>query len=304
MGLSEAIMKMEKLNKLKNLFKTFYVVGLFIFIFSNYAGYPLFAIIAIAASFVVAGRDYRIGKELKQIYKETFVAGTLSEMFDDVEYLWEQGFKREDMKHFALVTPGDSLHSEDLLRGSYKGIHFEQADVRITHTSGGKHRHTYVHFDGRMFAFDFPLDIASVQIFSSNFGYPAPSPKKLAEQKMNVYTSWGNTGIKKEERIELENVEFNRQFDVRASREHDAFYVLTPHMMEKIQNVHRKYGNVALHFDGQKVYMGFNTSNDAFDMNPNTKKVYYPEEKEKVRKEAEVIIEIIDALDLMRQQEA
>lgn len=42
--------------------------------------------------------------------------------------------------------------------------------------------------------------------------------------------------IKNNKKVKLEDIEFYKMFKIYSEIEHDAFYILTPHFMEKIKN--------------------------------------------------------------------
>ena len=46
--------------------------------------------------------------------------------------------------------------------------------------------------------------------------------------------------IKNNKKVKLEDIEFNKMFKIYSEIEHDAFYILTPHFMEKIKNIVKK----------------------------------------------------------------
>ena len=225
-------------------------------------------------------------KEYKALYKLTFVTGILGELFDDVFYDWEHGFTTEAVREFGLVKLGNRFHTEDYLSASYKGIHFTQADVRIQyHSSSGKSSHTTTYFSGRMFVFDNPLKkVFSVQVFSDNFRYRAGNPNGF---KMN--------------KIELESVAFNKAFDVKAVQDIDAFYMLTPQMIERLTMIRNQYGNLGVHFSGDKIFVGINCGLKAFD-GSITRKIDYNTEREQARQDSLVIINLIETLKLMSEQ--
>ena len=232
-----------------------------------------------------SSKSGKITKEYKRLYKENFVVSVLNEVFDNVTYKYMDGFDQRYVKQFGLTRLGNRFRSEDYIRASYKGINFEQADVVIKYHSSGKNSHTTTYFKGRMFVFDFPFKrVQSVQVFSEGYPYRA--------------TPVGNARMNK---IEMESELFNKEFDVRSLDSMDAFYVLTPQMMEKIQIIRSQYNHVAMNFCGNKLYMGIWTSGNAFD-GDDRRKVNFVEEKEATLRDASVITGIIDALGMMKPE--
>ena len=216
-------------------------------------------------------------KEFKSLYKQTFVTQLLSQRFQNVYYNWESGFTQDAVRLYNLVQLGNRFYSEDYLSAYYNGIHFEQADVTVQYHTSGKNSHTTTYFKGRMFAFDFPYkNVSSVRCISNTFLYRAGS---------------------KNQKIKMESGNFNKIFKTDAYYDHDAFYFLTPQMMERIGYLNSRYGNVALHLMGNKLFVGINMKSDAFDHNIN-QKVDYQAEVAKMNQDTQVIIDIINALSI------
>lgn len=286
MGAYDIVQQLEAMRKQIN-FNNGVGVGLFfvsMFCFSTPGLGPLFGFIMLVSGVAMIIRSSTVRTEFKRMYKDTFVSAVLSEIFDNVDYQWENGFRRDYVRDFSLCQMGNRFSSEDYLRASYKGVYFEQADVHVYYKSSGKNSHTTTYFDGRMFAFDLPLKkVFSLKVFTENF----------------MYRSKNTDGFKMK-KVQMESAQFNKQFDVLAANEHDAFYVLTPHVMERINNIAYNFGNVALHFHGGRLYVGINMRGNAFDSNMSTK-IDYLAEKDKAKRDAQVIIDIIDTLnDLMQ----
>lgn len=218
-------------------------------------------------------------KEFDRLYKETFVPNVLQQYFQNLVYIGDHGFAREEVKQFGLARLGNIFQSEDLIRGQYRGINFAQSDVTIRHKSGGKNKQTTTYFKGRMFVFDFPKnEVISLQVHSKNFLFHAGSPGSFKLQK-----------------VEMEDVDFNKRFVVASVSAHDAFYILTPPLLIRIKAICERYGNVAMHFSCGKLYVGINTRSNAFDANMQ-KPLSYPEEQARIHRDAQVIIDIIDTM--------
>ena len=239
--------------------------------------FPLVVLIFLGCGFIISLREKAIKEEFKRIYKETFVVKLLSEWFDDVVYEWESGVSPDYVKELDIVQQANGYDTEDYLSASYKGVHFEQADVKIEHRPLGKNSEPVKLFKGRMIEFDFPnKKVESVRVFSDSFAYRASSKNK---------------------KIELESVDFNRRFFVDSANQYDAFYLLTPKMMGRIEALNDRFGNVAIHLRGNKLFIAINTASDTFD-HDITKPIDYNSESAKIKADMQVIVDIIDTLSL------
>lgn len=230
----------------------------------------------------VANKMNNLNKQFQYVYKETFARNILEEVFESVTCDWNMGFLEPAVEQFGLTQHGNRFSSEDYIKGSYQGVPFEQSDVVVKHVvRSGKQTHTYTYFKGRMFSFDLEKTLeGSVVIFSKNFMYP------------------GNCNKMRHEKVDMESQKFNKTFKTKSIYPHDAFYVLTPQMMECIERLERTYGNVAMRFVGRKLYVAINMSGDAFNGNIN-KPIVYVEEKNKIKQDTNVIVDIVKTLQMV-----
>jgi len=290
MGIHEVINQLEQMRKNRNLLNIISICCFVAYVIAqSFAEYSFdYHELLMGGSFFFLGvgaiclaMQKKMANEYKKIYKETFVKGILNEQFDNVEYYGERGFDTNAVKEFGLTKLGNIFKSEDYLRAKYKGINFVQADVTIQYKTYGKNSHTTTYFKGRMFAFEVPEKrVLSVQLFSNNFNYRAGTISKFKANK-----------------IQMESEYFNREFDIKSVNSMDAFLVLTPPMMEKINKIKSTYGNVGMHFCGNKLYVGINMSGDAFDGDIK-RKIDYFEEKQATMRDLNVIKDIIDTIGM------
>lgn len=268
--------------------KTIVPLVIFFALFFGYFGYatsalgPLIFFGAMIGMVVCATKVSKEKKEFQRIYKETFVVGALKEILGNVTYDPFHGFSEYDVAKTGVVQMGNRFSSEDYIEGYYDGVHFRQSDVVVKRETGsGKNKHTYIHFSGRLFEFDCPLDgNVSTLLFSKNYQYP------------------GHGLGMKYEKVRMENEAFNKRFKIKAAREIDAFYILTPHMMECVDNILQKAKSVGLHFANNKLYIGINYGGkSAFDANMN-RPLVYAQEVEKVKNDTRVIVDIVKTLKL------
>lgn len=249
---------------------------------------PIFLLFSIA--FIVFGiiklRD--TNRSFKLIYKQLFVEEPLRRNFSNVIYHWDKGFTSDAVSQFGLCCMGNRFHSEDYICAGYNGVNFELSQVKVQyHTSSGKSSHTVTYFDGRMMVVDFPEKmVLSVQIFSDNFAYRG---RQL-------------TGLR-DEKVEMESVNFNKHFDVRAVNPHDAFYLLTPQFMERLELLLKKYHSIAVHVSNGKMFIGMKEPyNDAFDVKRGVKSISYPDEMAKVQGDIDDIKAIISIVKDMQNR--
>lgn len=216
-------------------------------------------------------------KVFQKEFKEKLVFPILRKHFDDLTYYWDGVFTNVDVRGFGLTAMGNRFKTEDHIIASYRGIKFNQADVVIRNKSG---KNTYTYFTGRMFAFQYPdmKHVDRVKIYSKRFDYRA-----------------GYGGMR---RVHLENLEYDKKYDTYTVSEHDAFYLLTPQLMERILKLGEKYPNFAIHFCGQMVYVGVDNLKDSMDP-PMNKPLDYVDIMQKIKEDVQVIKDLVDILELV-----
>lgn len=284
MGAYDTIQNLERLRKKILLYEYLpFVLVLAGFILPLVFDTYVFGFLGIGGGLVIAvilgSQVPFLKKDYRDLYKNTFVISTLNSMLDDVEYDWHMEFSALELMKFGTIKIGNRIKCEDYISATYKGVKFRQADVVIKNETGSGHnRNVQTYFSGRMFEFDFSSKaVANVKVFSKS------------------YISYLNlTG----EEVEMEDVDFNRRFNVFSLNALEAFYILTPQMMEKLTAINRQYPNIAFRFAPGKLYVGIVTD-DSFDVGV-TKKLSYPEEHAKIKKDVQVIIDIIEMIDLIK----
>ena len=295
-GIYETMQKMEELRKSiysRGVFTGIAIVALIMLMFFVVAGsrtrfrssaiFFVIPVVTVIPLMVLLPGMAKKKKQLKQIYKETFVTQLLQQHFSNVMYDWNGGFSESQVRHSGLCRIGNRYHTEDYLSAVWNGVRFEQADVKIQyHTSSGRSSHTTTYFEGRMFVFDYTRKMTMpIQVHSKSFRY-AGQP----EYGMNL------------QKVELEDVAFNKRFVVKSTSPHDAFYVLTPQMMQRITYMEQTYGRITMVIVNGRLYVGIDNRLDAFD--PQfSKPIEYLREKQRMLADVKVIEDLIQLLNCL-----
>ncbi len=245
-------------------------------VYSQFARTRIFMVlipIGLIICMIYAGLSY---VKFKTIYKEILIRKPLADNFDNLQYEWANGFSMDTIKSiFPYTAPPQNYNcSEDLIKASYNGIPFEMSDVMVYFNAAGNNKY----FLGRMMIIDLPDKLTnSVQIFSKTFTK--------------------NYNIPFMSDIEMDSVEFNREFLSKAGEPHDTFYLLTPHMMEHIQKLSMRFEGIAIHAFGNKIAFALRKGNtNSFDLKKWYKKISYQEELYNVYNEIEDIKSIISTI--------
>lgn len=219
-------------------------------------------------------------KEYGNTYKQMLSKYVLQESFENPVYDPLNGFTVEDFKAGHLIKWRDNFRyrSEDLIRAKYKGVEFQQSDVRITHDTGGKNRRVVVDVDGRLIRIKFHKPVGSRIVIATD------EREVSLEDKLS--------------KVEMEDMEFNREFDVFSEDAHSVFYLLTPQFMEYLKKLRAIDSFLFISFDGEDLYVLRSGKGGIFEP-PHVKYAIDLEyEAEKNRKELEEIKNIIEVLQL------
>ena len=270
---SDAILQMEKKRKQVTI-GIFMIMGSVIFMVFP----PLFIVVVL----IIIKWITKTKNELTSMYKDVFVRELLENNFENVVYQPTNGFTKDAVDSFDICRMGNRFFAEDYLNASFRGINFEVSDVRVADESSDEDSSsTTMLFEGRFITFDFSRELASsVKIFSDKFKYRALTRKETRQEK-----------------VELESVEFNKKFDVFSDNPHDAFYLITPNFMERLNALTTKYKSVAMSVTGRSVVVAFNEpENNAFDPKTMAGKVDYVEEQAKIQSDIDDIKIIISTI--------
>lgn len=220
-------------------------------------------------------------------FKNIFILGSLKKIFEDITYYPNKGFSKEFIQEVGMIDTGDSYSSNDYISGKYKNITFQQSDVHIKEKheeedkDGNKETVWETTFMGRVMIFDFNKRFkTNIQVASYYFGANSlPWSKKFT-------------------RVKMEDVEFNNTFRVYAESEHEAFYILTPHFMEKLKEITKKLKcGVMFCFVDNKLHIAVDNSQDSFEYNV-FKPINEQKIEENITKDIRLITKFVDELNL------
>ncbi len=233
---------------------------------------------------IINGKDIKIfNKEYKNIYVLNF----LKQNFENIIYKPEEGISKKEIKKYNTLNLGDKFTSNDYICGTYKNVKFEQSDIHIQEKyeeedkDGNKIITWETIFEGRYMIFDFNKNFKSnVQVISNDF-----IKRSLPR-------------IKNNKKVKLEDIEFNKMFKIYSEIEHDAFYILTPHFMEKIKKLYKELDDpIKLTFMENKLHVAVNNGEDSFEYN-----VLNPINEEEIEqdiiKDIKLITDFVNELNL------
>ena len=220
---------------------------------------------------------------IKEQLSRSVVPQVLSEIFDDVEYDAYRHISPEVIYASGAFPFGfDKASGGDYIKASYRGVGLELCDLMLeeevrttsTDSDGNSTSDTSnrIVFVGQWLILDFHKELSA---------------------DLGVYE-----GLRKRyDQIETENAEFNKRYGISCDSVHDAFYILTPNMMEHIMAMDRRAGGkVYLRFLREgKIHVAVHSRRDHFEVG-NLNDADLATLRLKFRSEVRYVTELIDAL--------
>lgn len=237
------------------------------------------AIILLVASLVCGYQLSNATSTLKKTLSDNIVGSVIKEVLgDDVEY-----------NPWGKINPGsmvfpfsyNAAEGSDHIKAVYNGLNIELGDIELideqeyTDEDGHTETSRISQFKGQWLTCDFGKELAG-EVYISEWG-----KKDRKRMKSNVT---------------MDNEQFSNRFCVRANNPQEAYYILTPNMMEYIINMANKSGGtVYLSFlrDG-KMHVAVKSGRDFFELGKSNANV--EELRQKFLKELRWFTDIVDTL--------
>ena len=191
-----------------------------------------------------------------QAFKGTYVLQIVETAggFSNLSYSPKSGFDYNEIRDSHVVNSGEYKYfkSEDQLSGTLYAIPFSYSDVVTQYLKrNGKKSEIRTIFSGQVMRFSLPNE------FKWSFGHLQIFEKEFLSNLK------GHTAPYK---IQTENEAFNQRFEIFAADEHNAFYLLTPRMLEQIIRF-ADFANcqIALTFVGMALYVAVDRPHSMFN---------------------------------------
>lgn len=220
-----------------------------------------------------------ISKRFVSQYKNFVVRRVLDRYLQSYEYHRRRGFLRNEVFATQLIAMGNQYHSEDYIKGFYKGIAFEMADVVVKDRKRvGRHTQT--------------IDIFKGQWIKVKVKSKAPSPLLIFHKSMKPsFKRDFHQKVLRE--IQTESVAFNNTYRVFSLRDVDAFYILTPKVIERLNQL--ETDRVSMYQSGHTVCVALRSNRDIlaprlFSFSNVSEEIY------RFEREMETIVAVINTL--------
>ncbi len=182
-------------------------------------------------------------------YKKNIAEPILKQFFGEFQYRPSQGFSSKELSDFQLLSGFsrrlESVISEDYIEGVYKGVGYRQADVKEKKRADDSELLAETErLHGRISVYQFQKNLNGHIVIKSQ----------------------GSThvDVRNMKKVEMENILFNRKFDVYTTNEQMAYYLLTPQFMEYLLNLDVRR-ETAFRFSGNNIVLFRNGINGIFE---------------------------------------
>lgn len=233
----------------------------------------------------------KLRMEYSKEFKKTYVEDALKSHFDDLVYMPDKGLDESVLTSTGVIYTGDRYHSNDLIYAKYKDVNFVLSDVTIKveeeETDSDGHTHTYYRtiFCGSWMIFDFNKQFRDNVI--------ATQSRAVISLRKNIFSKSSY------EKVEMEDEIFNKRFIVYSDNPHEAFYILTPQVIEKMKELDNKIdGSLYFAFINNKLYIGVDSGTDSFEAPSVYSKTTDEEIENKLNNEISLITMFVDTLEL------
>lgn len=226
------------------------IVGILLFIALPDIAFLGFISLFVGFVFIAVGAT-KFSK-LNLEFKNKFLKELIQDVFPEANYHPKGGIDINKVYSCNFLKRADRYHTEDLIQGKFDDVEFETCDLKleerhVRRTKNGTQVYYVTYFLGRFFEFDFPKEFKGQVITTEE----------------SLFTLF--SGLK---RIQLESVDYNKKFKTYTSNEHNAYYILTPHLMEAILELEKNNpGRISISFFGNRLSIAINNSKNTFELN-------------------------------------
>ena len=202
---------------------------------------------------VVAGfRVEKNNSKVKQLLSDDVVSGVLKEALGDTVVYSPLGTINPGPMVFPFSY--NCVEGSDHIKAVYHGLKIELGDISLIDESeftdnetGQTEKQSLLYFKGQWLTCDFGKELAGEVYISER------AKKKRRGMKSDV---------------SMDNEQFDTRFCVRANNPQEAFYILTPHMMEYITAMADKSGGLVYmsFLRSGKMHVAVQTGRDFFEL--------------------------------------
>ncbi len=227
---------------------------------------------------------HRVKKGFEKEVKKGVINSFLS-FFGDFRWSMDEHLSREEMQASGLTGSITTITGDDYFEGSHDGVGITISEMELIRGTG-KNQTTI--FDGIMIKLDMNKSINSHTIITGNLSLGSK------------FCSGMPCSFNGMEKVELEDPDFNNQFDVFSQDQVESRYILTTSFMERFKNLKEIFNtnNIRASFQNNSVLIAISSSKDLFVLGDVTKPVTDTQEVQTLFEEFAAVLSLIEVLKL------
>jgi len=210
--------------------------------------------------------------------------------FGDFKWVPKESLSKDEIEQSRLIGKITDLKADDYFEGTHKGLNFVISEANIWRGTG-KQRHKI--FGGIFVKIDMHKQMQGHTIVTEDHPakwysvslYPEVSPNTMFSGLQNV---------------ELEDIEFNKIFNVYSTDQVESRYILTTTFMERLKNLKEIYkgDHIKASFLDGSILIAMNCNRDMFILGDLTLPVTDTGEVQELFDEFVAVLSIVDLLHL------
>lgn len=196
-------------------------------------------------------------REKEQEYDEKVVKKAVSEIIPGAEFIRKDCIKPTTLFQYGIVPYFDTYQENGMIRYKRDGKEYSFSNIHLSYKRKDKDGNiTYEPiYKGQVYTAHYKTGLAgTVRIFAT---------KTIAVIEKETDTGYISKQ-KQETKIETENIQFNDNFDVYATDEQSAFFVLNPVVMEQLLEMKKNYEQVGVYINGDDMIVALKTNRILF----------------------------------------
>ncbi len=190
-----------------------------------------------------------------------------------------------EIKRLGFFHLAERKEDDDIIEGIYKNLEINITETMLKHQEGsGKHKHTVRDFKGLIVKTKLNKNYKGTTLLAAKNNSRSATKGKL-------------------EKVELEDVEFNKMYNIYSDNQVEVRYLLDLSFMEKIKDAGEIFKSKYIHFAivNDLFYMFINSSVNYFEIAKTEKNIYDIQNFRKVCYEFVSIFKLIEHLNLAKK---
>lgn len=233
---------------------------------TNYFVVAVTTLIGILLFVPVGWKWHNLNKNTKSKYDKDIMIKAVQEILPGAECK-PDGHINADLLYFMGIIPAYSYaHGSYLISYNKNGhiCHFSNLSLDYRISRGDKKDKVRTIFTGQAYVLQYKSNLQGCVRIA------ALSKSPVGREILNDYRPRNKA---QEKKVETENIHFNNNFEVFATDEHMAFYVLTPYVMEQLLLMKQHFGSFGVVISADEIAIALNTGYYLFEMPRDYKEI-------------------------------